>query len=94
MNNDNVNAYYGVSLKDYSLAQLKVDHHFVKGDIAYRQKYGLRTPDGQAAKSIGVLRRDSSHDTGDSGNGRWCQIPNSYASTVCNTIKKIVQIIN
>lgn len=33
VNNDNVNAYYGVSLKDYSLAQLKVDHHFVKATL-------------------------------------------------------------
>lgn len=46
VNIDNMSAYYDVSLKEYSLAQLKVDHHFVKGDIAYRQKYGLRTPDG------------------------------------------------
>ena len=41
MNIDNMNAYYDVSLKDYRLAQLKVeseklkvDYHFVKGDIA------------------------------------------------------------
>ncbi len=41
VNIDNMNAYYDVSLKDYRLAQLKVeseklkvDYHFVKGDIA------------------------------------------------------------
>ena len=41
VNIDNLNAYYDVSLKDYRLAQLKVeseklkvDYHFVKGDIA------------------------------------------------------------
>ena len=41
VNIDNLNAYYDISLKDYRLAQLKVeseklkvDYHFVKGDIA------------------------------------------------------------
>jgi nucleoside-diphosphate-sugar epimerase len=41
VNIDNMNAYYDVSLKDYRLAQLKVeseklkvDYHFVKGSIA------------------------------------------------------------
>jgi len=41
VNIDNMNAYYDVSLKEYRLAQLKVeseklkvDYHFVKGDIA------------------------------------------------------------
>ena len=46
VNIDNMNAYCDVSLKEYKLAQLKVDYHFVKGDIADRQEYALRAPDG------------------------------------------------
>ena len=60
--------------------------------ISDYQEYAFRAPDGQAAKSIGVLQRDSSYDTGDFRNGR-CQIPNTYASTVYYTIKKIIQIV-
>ena len=52
VNIDNFNTHYDVSLKDYSLAQLKVDHHFVKGDIADCQEHGLLAPEFIQAKDL------------------------------------------
>lgn len=55
VNIDNMSAYYDVSLKEYSLMHLKVDHHFVNGGIADCQEYGLRAPEFIQAEDFRMI---------------------------------------